>query len=120
TRWLSCSFTRVAGTSKQEETLIVVARDVTAAHELERLKDDFVAVVSHELRTPLVPIKGWASMLLSRGDRMTDEQRHDALESIHTQAQRLERLVLNLLDSTRIEGGLDNTTPNPEDASGSP
>ncbi len=107
-RWLSCSFTRVAGTSKQEETLIVVARDVTAAHELERLKDDFVAVVSHELRTPLVPIKGWASMLLSRGDRMSDEQRQDALESIHAQAQRLERLILNILDSSRIEGGLDN------------
>jgi PAS domain S-box-containing protein len=111
-RWLSCSFTRVAGTSKQEETLIVVARDVTAAHELERLKDDFVAVVSHELRTPLVPIKGWASMLLTRGDRMTEDQRHDALESIHTQAQRLERLVLNILDSSRIEGGVDHTASN--------
>jgi signal transduction histidine kinase len=107
TRWLSCSFTRVAGTTDQEETLIIVARDVTAAHELERLKDDFVAVVSHELRTPLVPIKGWASMLLSRGDRMTAEQRHDAIESIHTQAQRLERLVLNILDSSRIENGVD-------------
>jgi PAS domain S-box-containing protein len=107
TRWLSCSFTRAAGTTDQEETLIIVARDVTAAHELERLKDDFVAVVSHELRTPLVPIKGWASMLLSRGDRMTAEQRHDAIESIHTQAQRLERLVLNILDSSRIENGVD-------------
>ncbi|MFL6237947.1 MAG: ATP-binding protein [Actinomycetes bacterium] len=112
TRWLSCSFTRVAATSDQDETLIVVARDVTAAHELERLKDDFVAVVSHELRTPLVPIKGWASMLLSRGDRMTPEQRHDALESIHAQAQRLERLVLNILDSSRIENGADHSAAN--------
>ena len=106
-RWLSCSFTR-AGGEDGESTLIVVARDVTAAHELERLKDDFVAVVSHELRTPLVPIKGWASMLLARGDRMTAEQRRDALESIQAQAQRLERLVLNILDASRIEGGLES------------
>jgi signal transduction histidine kinase len=112
TRWLSCSFARAVGTTDQEEILIVVARDVTSAHELERLKDDFVAVVSHELRTPLVPIKGWASMLLSRGDRMTAEQRHDALESIHTQAQRLERLVLNILDASRIESGADTTATN--------
>jgi PAS domain S-box-containing protein len=112
TRWLSCSFARAVGTSDQEEILIAVARDVTSAHELERLKDDFVAVVSHELRTPLVPIKGWASMLLSRGDRMTADQRHDALESIHTQAQRLERLVLNILDASRIESGADTTATN--------
>jgi two-component system sensor histidine kinase KdpD len=109
---LSCSFARAVGTSDQEEILIAVARDVTSAHELERLKDDFVAVVSHELRTPLVPIKGWASMLLSRGDRMTADQRHDALESIHTQAQRLERLVLNILDASRIESGADTTATN--------
>jgi PAS domain S-box-containing protein len=112
TRWLSCSFTRAAGSPDQEEMLIVVARDVTAAHELERLKDDFVAVVSHELRTPLVPIKGWASMLLSRGDRMTAAQQRDALESIQTQAQRLERLVLNILDASRIEGRSDQTGTN--------
>ena len=112
TRWLSCSFARAVGTTDQEEILIAVARDVTSAHELERLKDDFVAVVSHELRTPLVPIKGWASMLLSRGDRMTADQRHDALESIHTQAQRLERLVLNILDASRIESGADTTATN--------
>ena len=109
TRWLSCSFTRASGGADQEETLIAIARDVTAAHDLERLKDDFVAVVSHELRTPLVPIKGWASMLLTRGDRMTAEQRREALESIQTQAQRLERLVLNILDASRIEGGIEVT-----------
>jgi PAS domain S-box-containing protein len=108
--WLSCSFTRAGGGEDGEQSLIVVARDVTAAHELERLKDDFVAVVSHELRTPLVPIKGWASMLLQRGDRMTAEQRRDALESIQAQAQRLERLVLNILDASRIEGGLEAST----------
>jgi PAS domain S-box-containing protein len=109
-RWLSCSFTRVSGTDEGESTLIVVGRDVTAAHELERLKDDFVAVVSHELRTPLVPIKGWASMLLARGERMTPEQRRDALESIQAQALRLERLVLNILDASRIEGGLESSS----------
>jgi signal transduction histidine kinase len=69
------------------------------------LKDDFVAVVSHELRTPLVPIKGWAQTLLNRGDRLSDDQRRTAVQSILAQAQKLESLVLNILEASRIEAG---------------
>jgi two-component system sensor histidine kinase VicK len=105
TVWLSCSYSRVPGKDGGLDSLIIVARNITKARELELLKDDFIAVVSHELRTPLVPIKGWAQTLLNRGDRLTDDQRRTAVQSILTQAQRLEALVLNILESSRVEAG---------------
>ncbi|HZX54467.1 MAG TPA: HAMP domain-containing sensor histidine kinase, partial [Ilumatobacteraceae bacterium] len=103
--WLSCSYSRIPETESRREVLVVVARNITQARELERLKDDFVAVVSHELRTPLVPIKGWAQTLLNRGDRLNEDQRRTAVQSILAQAQKLESLVLNILEASRIEAG---------------
>src|SRR4051794_4784428 len=105
TLWLSCSYSRIPETDSRREVLVVVARNITQARELERLKDDFVAVVSHELRTPLVPIKGWAQTLLNRGDRLNEDQRRTAVQSILAQAQKLESLVLNILEASRIEAG---------------
>lgn len=105
TVWLSCSYSRIPAIEDRGDVLVVVARNITQARELERLKDDFVAVVSHELRTPLVPIKGWAQTLLNRGDRLSDDQRRTAVQSILAQAQKLESLVLNILEASRIEAG---------------
>jgi PAS domain S-box-containing protein len=105
TVWLSCSYSRIPAGEGRSDTLVIVARNITQARELERLKDDFVAVVSHELRTPLVPIKGWAQTLLNRGDRLSDDQRRTAVQSILAQAQKLESLVLNILEASRIEAG---------------
>ena len=103
--WLSCSYSRIPAAEQRREVLVVVARNITQQRELERLKDDFVAVVSHELRTPLVPIKGWAQTLINRGDRLNDDQRRTAVQSILAQAQKLESLVLNILEASRIESG---------------
>src|SRR4051794_4513393 len=105
TVWLSCSYSRIPATEPGRDVVVVVARNITQARELERLKDDFVAVVSHELRTPLVPIKGWAQTLLNRGDRLNEDQRRTAVQSILAQAQKLESLVLNILEASRIEAG---------------
>lgn len=102
-RWLSCSYTRVPAGDDRPPLLVVVGRDVTKVRELERLKEEFVATVSHELRTPLTPIKGFATTLLESGDRMSSETRRTAVESILRSAQRLERLILNLLEVSRIE-----------------
>src|SRR5436305_11504003 len=70
---------------------------------MERMKDDFISTVSHELRTPLTPIKGFAVTLLEAGDRLPAESRQEALQSILRQSERLERLILNLLEVSRIE-----------------
>jgi signal transduction histidine kinase len=65
-----------------------------------------VATVSHELRTPLSPIKGWASTLLQFGDTLEPEERRAAIQSILRQSQRLERLIVNLLEVSKIEHGM--------------
>jgi PAS domain S-box-containing protein len=101
--WLSCSYSKIAEAEGRPSVLVVVARNVTQSRELDRLKDDFVAIVGHELRTPLAAIKGWSSTLLSRGERMREDQRLTALQAVLGQAQRLEQLVLNILESSRIE-----------------
>jgi PAS domain S-box-containing protein len=84
---------------------VVVVRDVSRQRELERLRGDFVARVSHELRTPLTPIRGFASILLRKGEGLDVEQRRDALERIVERADHLGALVEDLLLVTRLEGG---------------
>jgi PAS domain S-box-containing protein len=84
---------------------VIVVRDVSRQHELERLRSDFVARVSHELRTPLTPIRGFASVLLRRGESLTPEKRHEALERILERADHLGTLVEDLLLVTRVDQG---------------
>jgi PAS domain S-box-containing protein len=107
-RWLSCSYTRVSDPEGRASMLIVVARDATEARELERLKDDFVATVSHELRTPLTPIKGWAVTLLQLGDHLSPEQREEGVQAILRHSERLERLITNILEVSKVERGLSD------------
>ena len=72
--------------------------------ELDRLKSEFVSSVSHELRTPLTTIKA-LTRLLMRGE-LTEEKRREYLETISVECDRQIDLVLNLLDLSRIEGGV--------------
>lgn len=72
--------------------------------ELDTLKSDFVSSVSHELRTPLTTIKA-LTRLLMRGE-LNDEKRREYLETISVECDRQIDLVLNLLDLSRIEGGV--------------
>lgn len=72
--------------------------------ELDTLKSDFVSSVSHELRTPLTTIKALTRLLMR--DEITDEKRREYLETISVECDRQIDLVLNLLDLSRIEGGV--------------
>jgi signal transduction histidine kinase len=81
------------------------AATVQRLRELDEMKSDFVAITSHELRTPLSGIRGFVDMLLRRGDDLTTEQRNEYLGIVLTQADRLIRLVDDLLVVSRVEGG---------------
>jgi PAS domain S-box-containing protein len=83
---------------------VVNVHDVTRERQLDRLKSDFVATVSHELRTPVTPIKGYADLLIKRGDTMPPEKRARALEVIADRAGHLARLVEDLLLASSISG----------------
>lgn len=100
-RWLDCSYSRTGGS---EQSLIVVARDTTATRELDQMRREFIATASHELRTPIAPIKGFAHLLLTKADQISDVERRTGLEVILRQAQRLERLAENVLSVSRIDG----------------
>lgn len=105
-RTIACAYTVVPAGDDREATLIVVGRDTTAAREVEQMREDFVAAVSHELRTPLTPIKGFAETLLRRGGSLDDAARDDIARTIGRQADRLERLITNLLEMTKVERGM--------------
>jgi signal transduction histidine kinase len=100
TRVLECSF---AGTRTEPASLVVVARDVTRQREIDRMRDDFVATVSHELRTPLTSIIGFTSMLMEPPRPLTEHEQAESLAMVRKGARRLERLVFNLLEVSRIE-----------------
>jgi signal transduction histidine kinase len=82
---------------------LVVLRDVTAERESERMKDEFFALVSHELRTPLTAIIGHVELLLA--DAPADGEDRRSLEVVGRNAQRLLRLVGDLLFVAQVQAG---------------
>lgn len=71
----------------------------------ERSGIAIISTVSHELRSPLTSVKGYTSLMLSRWDRLKDEQKLTMLEQVHHDADRVTRLVTELLDISRLETG---------------
>ena len=64
-----------------------------------------VSTVSHELRSPLTSVKGYTSLMLNRWDRIADDKKREMLEQVHHDADRVTRLVTELLDISRLETG---------------
>jgi two-component system sensor histidine kinase KdpD len=73
--------------------------------EMEFLRNTLLSGVSHELRTPLAAITGAASTLIETRDQLTPPARAEMLETIYDEADRMERLINNLLEMTRLESG---------------
>ena len=87
------------------EGTVFAFRDMTEERGLERLKSDFVSTVSHELRTPLAAVYG-AALTLRRADMpLMDDQRDELLGVIASEADRLSRIVDEILWASRIEFG---------------
>lgn len=66
---------------------------------------EIVSTVSHELRSPLTSVKGYTSLLLNRWDRLPDDQKQMMLEQVNHDADRVTRLITELLDISRLETG---------------
>ncbi len=92
--------------SSQGEQLgrVVVMRDITRFKELDDMKSEFLATVSHDLRAPLTFMRGYADRLDVVGE--LNEKQELYVESILKGVQRIDDLVLELLDLSRIEAGL--------------
>jgi two-component system sensor histidine kinase KdpD len=81
------------------------ARQSQLRYEREQLRSALLSAVSHDLRTPLAAIAGSASTLRQSGHTMSEKVREDLLDSIVAETDRLNRLIANLLDMTRLEAG---------------
>jgi len=85
--------------------ILVDVHDITRFREAEELKSTFVSVITHELKTPVALIKGYASTLLREDAEWDQETRREMLEVIEEESDRLDHLINNLLDVSRIEAG---------------
>jgi len=88
----------------QADGVVVVFHDITELRKMETMRREFVANVSHELRTPLASIKGYAETLLD-GALSDRDNAEEFLRIIHSDAERLARLIRDILDLSKIESG---------------
>ncbi|HZB02523.1 MAG TPA: ATP-binding protein, partial [Actinomycetota bacterium] len=84
---------------------IVVVRDADEEMKAEQIKRDFVSMVSHELRSPLTPLRGFLASLVEGTVDDSPEKRQEYYRIMLRQAQRLERVVNDMLDVSLIEAG---------------
>ena len=85
--------------------VLVVIHDVTEQRRSEQLKREFVANVSHELRTPLTNIKSYAETIVDTGDELPPELRSNFMNVIISEADRMTRIVQDLLTLSKIDYG---------------
>ncbi len=92
---------------------VSIFRDVTHEVEVDRLKSEFVATVSHELRTPMTSIRGYVDILLMGAAGALNENQMHFLQIVKNNTERLNILVNDLLDISRIESGRVTLSPQP-------
>lgn len=90
------------------ERVMIGLRDAEARQRAEREQASVLSTVAHELRAPLTSVTGFTSSLLRRWDRFSDAQKRLMIETIEADAQRLTRLITELLDISRLDS--DNLT----------
>ena len=104
TRILSAAADQL-GQAVRRERLVRDALEAEVARRSEALMGALLDSVSHDLRTPLATIRAAAGSMLDEGVAWSPDERMSALRSIDSEAERMNRLVRNLLDLSRIEGG---------------
>lgn len=111
----SYSFVELDGTGSTQGLGVVIARDISKQREVDRMKSDFVSMVSHELRTPLGLIKGYSSTLVNPQLKLDEVTIRRFISGIDAAADRLNRLIENLLSVSRIESGHFRLSTQPVD-----
>ena len=84
---------------------VCVLRDASARHRGDSQRGELISTLSHELRSPLTSVKGFTSTLLHRWERFSDDQKKEMLATVNMDADRVTRLIRELLDVSRIDAG---------------
>ncbi|MGN6506440.1 MAG: DUF4118 domain-containing protein [Tepidisphaeraceae bacterium] len=104
-RQLAEGFASQTALAVERASLVEETRLAWERVEAEFLRNTLLSAVSHDLRTPLAGITGSATTLLESGDRLSPEGRREMLETLVSESERMERLINNLLDMSRLEAG---------------
>jgi two-component system phosphate regulon sensor histidine kinase PhoR len=107
-----CIVSCVHDQNQQVCGLVAVLHDITREKEISQMKNDFVSHVSHELKTPLASITAYSEMLVD-GEANDDQTRKEFCSVIQNQAKRLNRLIEDILNISRIESGLTKIEKKP-------
>jgi two-component system sensor histidine kinase KdpD len=99
------TFSGLIGSALDRTTLAAEARQATLRAETEQLRNALLSSVSHDLRTPLAVVTGAMSALLDERAPTDEAKRRTLIMTAHEEALRLNRLVRNLLDMTRLDAG---------------
>ncbi|HYN94974.1 MAG TPA: ATP-binding protein [Pilimelia sp.] len=106
---------RLEAVARRIGLFVARRRAVTLAAQLDRTRDDFIALVGHELRTPLTSIGSYTELLLAEADGL-DPDVAQMLDGIHRNTASLTAIVDDLLDLAALQGGHVAPTPRPTDA----
>ena len=100
---LSVTYTPIFNEADILVNIVVTVYDITRFREEEEIKSTFTSIISHELKTPVALIKGYAQTLAREDASWDAETARQSLEIIEEEADRLEALINNLLDVSRIQ-----------------
>ncbi|MEZ0067536.1 PAS domain S-box-containing protein [Streptacidiphilus sp. MAP12-20] len=102
---VSARYVRADGRTGPVRRVVVALRGTEARRRTERSHAELIATVAHELRSPLTSVKGFTATLLQKWERFTEDQKKLMLETVDADANRVTRLIAELLDISRIDSG---------------